>query len=233
VIRRIFFDSGKVLIFPSSGHWFYPRPYFDFCDTRGLAVTTPALEDNFRAAYIALTEKKRIPDIAAELEAFTEFYVRLFSGVSGLDERELIRSCAEFTVYSPEKYGFYPDVETAIPALAKDYRIGMITDAWPSVLQIYRDRNLDRYFDPFIISAIHGEDKSDGALFSIALDGVEETPEEILFVDDSPGNLERAAKFGMQVFELNRENGFSGRFPSGSDLSDVQRYLSDPVRFRA
>jgi putative hydrolase of the HAD superfamily len=225
-IKRIYFDSGKVLIYPKSGHWFYPQPYFEYCEENRLHSSSWKQKRNFKKAYKNLTNRRSVPDVQTEKRVFLDFYTELFSGIKGKNNQRLISSCAEYTVNSMEKYLFYPDVEDSMKKLSRKYKIGMITDAWPSVLSIYQYQKLDRYFDPFIISTIHGHDKSGYELFQIAINMVDEEPEEILFVDDSSGNLDRAAKLGMQVFQLNRDGKFSKGFSTGRVLADLEKYLS-------
>jgi len=225
-IKRIFFDSGKVLIYPKSGHWFYPEPYFEFCKENKLPVSTFRQNRNYKNAYQKLSLRKLVPDLKAELDAFTEFYSNLFSGIKGKDTESLVALCADYTVNSMDKYIFYDDVKSIIHKLSREFNIGIITDAWPSVLNIYENETLDKYFTPFIISTIYGEDKTNLELFKIALEVVEEKPEEILFVDDSPGNLNRASNLGMKVFQLNRERKFSKAYKSSQNLTELYEALA-------
>ena len=88
--------------------------------------------------------------------------------------------------------------------LSKNYKLGIITDAWPSIRNVYKTEMMDTYFDPFIISSIYGVTKSEIGLFYRALKGIEEKPEECIFVDDSMENCKIAQELGMNVLVLKR-----------------------------
>ncbi len=107
-------------------------------------------------------------------------------------------------VYDNAKYCFYDDVKDSIMKLNCKYELGIISDAWPSLRNVYMSNGMTRYFEPFIISSIYGCTKQGLDLFKFGLANVAQKAEECLFVDDSYGNCKRAKKLGMQVIVLNR-----------------------------
>jgi putative hydrolase of the HAD superfamily len=204
-IKRIFFDSGHVLVYPSSGHWFYTKPYYEYCAQNGIKPDSLIQKINFLKAYKELAKKKKILTIEEELRAFMEFYTTVFHRVSRKDTPAFIRVCAESNVLDNTKYAFFTDVKEKIPELSKKYALGIISDAWPSLMPFYERNGLLSRFDPFIISSLHGHTKEGHELFKIALDMVPERPEECLFIDDSEANLDRAMAMGMKVALMDRK----------------------------
>lgn len=203
-IRRIFFDSGMVLVHPRSGEWFYPEVHREYCAFRGLPEKTFRQNLNFRLAYAELDRDHFIRTREEEYACFLRFYRTLFRGVDGKEAPGLAEACAKAVVHDRAKYAFYDDVEAAVRRLSARYDLGIISDAWPSMRGVYEARGMDSYFKPFIISSEYGCTKEGLDLFRFALANVAERPEDILFVDDSPGNCRRARELGMKAIVLNR-----------------------------
>ena len=193
-----------VLVYPKSGQWFFPNCYFEYCKENGLQPNEPSLNENYQIAYENLSSKKLITNEEQEERAFREFYELLFQGIDGKDNNDLIEKCTKGKVKDYTKYSFYDDVKLEIPRLANRYRLGIISDAWPSLLNVYKQKEMLDYFDPFVISSIKGFTKETEKLFLIALSEIDEEPEECLFVDDSYGNCVRAQDVGMKSIMLNR-----------------------------
>jgi putative hydrolase of the HAD superfamily len=66
-------------------------------------------------------------------------------------------------------------------------------------LNLYRIRKfaLRRYFTAFFSSCFLGARKPDETIYRKALEITQCTPEECLFIDDRPANIESAAALGM------------------------------------
>lgn len=65
-------------------------------------------------------------------------------------------------------------------------------------------------FDPVINSYYLGSTKRDSATFIEALRTLDARPEEVLFVDDNQGHIERAAELGLQTHLFTNETVFGG-----------------------
>ena len=226
-IKRIFFDSGMVLVYPKSGQWFFPNCYFEYCKTNSLEPTDQKLNENYQIAYENLSSKNLILNEEEEGKAFREFYKLLFHGIEGKDNKDLIDKCTIGKVNDYSKYLFYEDVKSETPRLANHYRLGIISDAWPSLLNVYKQNEMLHYFDPFVISSIKGFTKETGKLFLVALSEIDEKPEECLFVDDSYGNCIRAQDVGMKSIMLNRNKyqADKGNIKAISTLVELSKIL--------
>jgi len=230
-VRRIFFDSGMVLVYPRSGDWFYPGAHKEYCEKHGLPEKSFSQNLNFPKAYARLAKVGKIENEDEELRAFSEFYRALFHKVKGKDNQGLIDLCAWASVKDYGKYAFYEDVEESIRRLKFKYDLGIISDAWPSLLSVYRNKKMLSHFKPFIISSMYGCTKSGYDLFRFALANVAEHAEECLFIDDSYGNCKRAIKLGMQVLVLNRSRHVKARgaIPLVRNMDELETLLGTKI----
>jgi putative hydrolase of the HAD superfamily len=203
-IKRIFFDSGMVLVFPKSGEWFYPLQYKEYCRDHSLPEKSIHQNFNYQKAFYSLSSKIEIKNEDEEYSAFFEFYSILFHNLKGKDNTDLIKLCADSIVRDYSKCLFYDDVVESVQKLNCKYELGIISDAWPSLKSVYRVNNMLKYFKPFVISSIYGCTKQGYDLFRFALANAAQQPEECLFIDDLYANCKRARKMGMQVLVLNR-----------------------------
>lgn len=136
---------------------------------------------------------------------FKKFY-KIFS--DNLKELELdekkINSLAEDLVYNSDKYTFFDDALKVIPKLSSKYKLGIVSDAWPSLKDVYKKKGLDIYFDSFVISSILGITKPNEKMYLKALDELGVPPEEALFIDDNLVNCNGAMKLKIKSILLCR-----------------------------
>jgi len=226
-IRRIFFDSGMVLLRPASGDWFYPAAHKAYCEKRSLPEGGLRQSLNFRLAYAELSRQRTIKTVEEEYEAFLRFYARLFRKVDGKDRPDLVEACARAKAFDDGAYECYEDVAPSLERLRVRYDMGIISDAWPSLSRVYSAKGLRRYFEPFIISSMYGCTKEGHDLFRFALANAAEPPRDILFVDDSPGNCRRAMDLGMRAIVMSRDGRYRGGrgLPAVSGMAELEAAL--------
>jgi putative hydrolase of the HAD superfamily len=69
-----------------------------------------------------------------ELEVFIKFYNIIFKELKDFEiDSNIVENIARDTVYNDEKFVFYDDVFEVIPLLSKDYKLGIVSDTWPSL----------------------------------------------------------------------------------------------------
>ena len=56
---------------------------------------------------------------------------------------------------------FYDDALAVIPELKGKYKLAIVSDAWPSLLDVYEENNMTSYFDSIILSSFIGASKPD------------------------------------------------------------------------
>ena len=83
------------------------------------------------------------------------------------------------------------------------YRIGMISNAWPDARQILDEKlRISSYFDAVITSAEVGFAKPHPHIYRMALQALDITPEQAVFVDDFLENVEAARALGMRTIHF-------------------------------
>ena len=205
-IKAILFDSGRVLNRPATGHWFIPPRFFDCVDqTAYEALDRKRIGAAFRKAGQYLDAHLLIPTKDEELFHFREFY-RIFG--QQLPELSFTEEKVEFLasdlVLNTEKYIFYDDVRKVLSTLQGTYRLAVVSDAWPSLADVYEKSGLRDCFDSFVISSVLGTAKPDPKMYLTALEELGVPPEEAVFVDDDLGNCLGAKMLGIRPILLCR-----------------------------
>ncbi|MGN1342947.1 MAG: HAD-IA family hydrolase, partial [Traorella sp.] len=107
-------------------------------------------------------------------------------------------------VNNSEEYIFYDDVFKVIPVLYENYKLAIVSDAWPSLKDVYIHNDLLSYFDSFIISSQVKVTKPNQIIYQKALDELKILPNQALFIDDNLVNIKGAIKLGINGILLCR-----------------------------
>src|SRR5581483_5241903 len=206
-IDGVLFDSGGTLMRPLTAGW-WPYPHVrGVVEAHGLAGLP---WERYAEAHVAgmafLDAHHRLRSEDEERAQFREYY-RLVLGGLGLaaPEPALLHALAEAHIAECE-FEPYPDALPAIEAVrSRGLRLGLISNAWPSLESKYQRLGLREFFDPFVISADVGCLKPDAAIFGHAVARIGLPPERLLFVDDEPDYLAGARAVGLNAVLLARE----------------------------
>lgn len=206
-IKAILFDSGRVLNGPVTGHWFITPNFWDYVDKAVFnGIESNKIQLAFRKADEYINTQKLITTKEFELECFVKFYEIFSNNLPELNlTKDNINLIANDLVYNPEKYVFYDDALKVIPELSRKYKLGIVSDAWPSLLDVYDENNFIQYFGSIIISSIIGTSKPDSTMYVTALKELDVIPDEAVFVDDSLKNCLGAEAVGIQSYWLCRD----------------------------
>lgn len=205
-IKAVIFDSGRVLNYPTTGHWFITPNFWNYVDKMKFdAIDKNKIFNAFHNADEYIMSQKFIKNKDEELIHFTKFY-EIFSECLPelqLDEKT-INCIAKDLVYNKNKYTFYEDALSVINKLYEKYKLAIVSDAWPSLLDVYENSNLTSKFDSIVISSILGTTKPDCQMYLTALHELNIEPSEAVFVDDSLRNCLGAIEVGINTFLLCR-----------------------------
>jgi len=105
----------------------------------------------------------------------------------------------------PEKYEKCDELWQLLPVLQKKYIVGIINNGNALTLPYWNKRFDFSMFYFFISSAEIHIKKPDPKIYLVACKKARVQPEECLFMDDSPENIDAAKKLGMQTIWWNPE----------------------------
>jgi putative hydrolase of the HAD superfamily len=87
-----------------------------------------------------------------------------------------------------------------IRSLRPAYKTGLLSNAWPDVRPWLEENwELADAFDVILLSCEVGLVKPDPRIYQLALEELELTPGEVVFIDDFQRNIEGARRAGMQT----------------------------------
>lgn len=233
-LKAILFDSGRVLNDPRTGNWFVPPNFHRYIDKNKFELLDEKLiQMAFYKAMKFLEAKSVILTEEEEFEHFIEFYRILSNELPDLELKENhIIEVARDTVFNDEKFLFYEDVFEVIPQLSKSYKLGVVSDTWPSLERVFKNVGLKEYFSTFVMSSKIGVVKPDELMFTTALSELNIKPEEAIFIDDNINNINGAIALGISSFLLCRDwrlyvynNLFNKNYCIIRNLIDVKNLL--------
>jgi putative hydrolase of the HAD superfamily len=207
-IKAILLDSGRVLNYPASGHWFIPPAFFEFIKPVNWDHVRDIERDAaFAQAKETLDQYPMVRTKEEEYKVFADYYTTFFRSIPRLKATgEQIEGITRDLVYNPEKYTFFPDALDVIPRLSATHKLAVVSDAWPSLEDVFVHAGLRDYFSVFILSSRLGVTKPDPQMFTATLEALEVTASEALFVDDNKNNCDAALGLGLHTALLCRDH---------------------------
>jgi len=139
-------------------------------------------------------------------EAFWKRWYQLILEDHGVGE-EAEELAAELYERYPfyEMMELYPEVDAVLEALAAEgYRLGVISDTFPSLEACLDSLGIGHYFSSFTASSVVGAGKPDPRVFAAATRSLDVSGEESIFVDDTKGEADGAREQGFTAFHLDR-----------------------------
>lgn len=206
----VLFDAGETLLRPEPS---FPELIVRLLEARGLSVShdhtwiNSALGSVFRAMDDLVVNREQFSTSAERSRAFwTEIYSRLLAelGVDDPDTEHATYLYEEFS--NPEHYALFPD---ALPALrelaAHGYTLGIVSnfEAWLNTL--LERLGIMTLMSVVVVSGVEGIEKPDPKIFRLALDRIDATPEQAVYVGDNPRiDVEAALSLGMGAVLVDR-----------------------------
>lgn len=206
-VKAILIDSGRVLNRPVTGHWFITQHFFNYVDEkRYKSINKEQKNKAFASAMEYMEKQKFIITEEEEYNLFIKYYSIFSVELPQLElKNEQIIALAKDLVYNYSKYEFYKDVIEIIPKLSKKYKLAVVSDAWPSLENVFNKAGVRDYFSSFIISSVQGVTKPNELMYKIALKELNVLPQDAIFIDDSIKNCDGAKKIGIESFVLCRD----------------------------
>ena len=230
-IKGIFFDAGWTLFRPINIDWFITGKMTEYIGPDALTdIPRDKKAAAFNRALKYLDDNHLILTEEEELKQFEVFYSMLADDLPELSlTKEQIGAIAYSKVFDMDNYICFDDTASTLDALKGRYKLGVISDTWPSIERILRHGGIENYFDTKTFSCFLGTYKPDSRMYLHALEQMKLPPEQTIFIDDGEENLDGAAKCGIQpvliTVKPNTEN--NGKYPAIGKLSDLLEILPD------
>lgn len=200
-VKGIFFDLGWTLFGPRSGDWMFSefaRKYFP--KERLDALPQERVIAAMRAGAEFLDTHHLLSAIEEEYKLFLRYFTMLAEALPelGLNEAD-IKAVTDEKVYNQAAdFYLFEDSIATLEALKGKYRLGVISDTWPSIVPVLEAYGLLPYFDCITYSYTLGVYKPHPKMYEDALSKMGLPPEQTIFIDDTAKNLEGARKAGIQ-----------------------------------
>ena len=195
--KVIFFDVGYTLDMPASGDWMFTQKFLELAGGKLKQHDDAEITAARDAGLRYLEENHLVTSLEDECRQFYRYYSIISEKLGlGLTEDELEQAARDRT-FNMENYIPYPGIKEVLKALGRTYRLGIISDTWPSIEQQLEYIGVSQYFSFATYSCFVGVFKPDRRMFLDALGKCGAAPEETVFIDDSVRNLAGAAELGI------------------------------------
>jgi len=234
MIKGVFLDLGWTLLRPVCNDWFINQKFLDFVSTDKISsIPTEKWNAVFNKGIKYLDDNHYVENEDEELIQYIEFYTILAKKLPelGLSEKQA-KEIAEFRTYDISQYEFFPKARENVLKLKEKYKVGIISDTWPSVERLLQKGNIADLFDCKTYSFQLGTFKPDRRMYEDALLKMGLPAEQTVFVDDFEGNLDGAAKCGIHGVLIKTKEQYSvcdpdsGRYPSINAIEELPELLN-------
>ena len=203
--KGIFFDIGWTLMQPTRS-WFLSDLFYKMAPSENL--NDVRIAEAMEKAMPILDENHRMDTTEEEERQFYLFYQHLLNQLPELQlGNRAARLLAYDKVYNYKNYTFFPDVLPVLTQLKQHYRLGIISDTWPSAVGFLKDAGIYELFDHFTFSYQLGVFKPDPQMYQHAINGLGLPAQETLFVDDCLECLQGAATAGITPIQMLKKPG--------------------------
>ncbi len=195
--KVIFFDVGYTLDYPASGDWMFTKKFYEIAGDRLRQFSFEVIKNAYALSMDYLNKNHLVKSLEEEYQQFVRFYSDISLNLNlGLTNEE-IQTIAYDRTNNMSNYIAYPDAKEVLAILSKSYKLGIISDTWPSIENQLSAMGVREYFSTTTYSCMLGKFKPDEMLYKDALAKCECRAEETVFIDDSVKNLDGAAKLGI------------------------------------
>lgn len=197
--KYIILDFGKVIAAPTTGNWDITPKFLELIDINKIDVDKLK---KVRKEYGSILSEK-VNTLEEGFNMFVRFYESILKAF-GIP-KEIIEKISYDRTYNSDKYTLYDNVQNELKSLKEKYKLILLTDNWPSVIDYLKEYDLYDDFEKIYISSIYGVEKKDKVLFNYPIKELNIRPNEALFIDDNEFNLDIALEKGLDVMLMDRE----------------------------
>ena len=220
-LKYIIFDFGKVLGYPKSGKWFLTPKFMTILNDSKIDIDK-AKEVISKNKYL-VKDDLPIKTLEEEYNMFINFYSNILNELM-LDE-SLAKEIAYDKVYNNSEYSLYDDVKNVLNKLSKNYKMIMLTNNFPSIIDYLKNEDIYDLFDKVYVSSICETSKNEEKFFDMVINDYNIKESEALFIDDFEDNLDIGIRKKLNVVMLDRENKKDSKYKKISNLVELEKIL--------
>ena len=227
--KGIFFDIGYTLCYPVSNDWRLTKKFFSCIDMDVFnKLSGSKIEYALNSSKKFLDKHHLLWTLEEEYEQNIKAYRIIADCLPELGLTiNMIKEIAYDRTYNMGNYCFYDGIKELFQMLSTNYKIGIISDTWPSADNMLRSAAIYDYIDTFTYSCNLGVCKPNTVMFADAIEKMGLAPHDTVFIDDLEENLEAAIAFGINpIMILTHTNKSENKYPSINELSEVKNALS-------
>ena len=220
-LKYIIFDFGKVLGYPKSGKWFLTPKFMTILNDSKVDFDK-AKEAISKYKYL-VKDDLPIKTLEDEYKMFISFYSNILNELR-LDE-SLAKKIAYDKVYNNSEYLLYDDVKNVLNELNKNYKLIMLTNNFPSIIEYLKHEYIYDLFDKVYVSSICGTSKNEESFFDMVIKDYNIKENDAVFIDDFEDNLEIGIRKKLNVIMLDRENKKDSKYKKISNLVELEKNI--------
>lgn len=225
-IKGILLDSGDTLVRPKAGSWWPGSRIRRIVEESGIRnLAWNKMEEALQQGMDYLDANHHILTEEEERDQFMTYYAIILRAL-GLARppdqltRNLVEALGDDVGVEP-----FPETRSVLESLQeRNFRLGIISNAWPSLDRMYRELGFLDFFEVFVIASQIGCCKPDERIFLTAIRQMELPPEDLLFVDDWPGYVQKANEMGMKGVLIDR-NGENTHTPGMNRIESLDQLV--------
>jgi HAD superfamily hydrolase (TIGR01509 family) len=204
--QAIFFDAGSTIIQITPRR---QRIRFALA-SMGFVVQPVALEDAMSQVEERLSRTfDHVYTREQEADYWRQYYRGIMEALGTTDEDDSLWLLLKERSFYTEWTTVYPEVYSVLKLLKPGHKLGLISNAFPSLEELLDLLDLSGYFDSLVISALAGVSKPDARIFQIALEDLGVEAKDSLFVDDMEENVLAAEELGFTSFLIDRKGEYT------------------------
>ena len=223
--KVIFFDVGYTLDAPASGDWMFTNKFLELAGEKLKQRTETEIQRARDTGLRYLDQDHLILTVEAEIRNFFDYYSIISDQLDlGLSEEERDR-IAQDRACNMKNYIPYPGIVEVLSTLSTTYKLGIISDTWPSIETQLEYIGVSQYLSFCTFSCFVGVFKPDKQIYLDALNKCGVPAGETVFIDDAVRNLDGAAALGITpiLIATNPEVDVSTDYPKIWDLRELIR----------
>ena len=201
-IVAVFFDAGGTILTVSKNRF---ERIQEALLARGVSIPLEKIQEVDLKVREALLEGDIWIARPEQEERFWADYYRMMVEKLGVadDAERLAQELREETFWVDWTLA-YPDAIPVLKALKGRYKLGVISNAYPSMQDALEHTGLAPFMDSITISAHVGVGKPDPLIYQVALNSLGVRADESIFVDDLEENVRAAEEMGFTAFLIDR-----------------------------